>query len=356
MLRRSAPILPGLVVCLFAVYPSGATSTLRLDESRIRVSLEHARTNVSLEVESGESRTFGARVSVTLVDPRDKVRAEAAADVSVRAGKNSFSVLLKLPYSELLEAERKEFPWYRLRYRVAPEGGAAVSAIEGVVSLSEVTPDLFELRVITSQKARPGSQLRARVQAVNPVSGRAVKGVAVAGELKFDEDLAQPSSKASAVTGGDGFATLDFHRLWREPKPTHKPLRPSELHRRGEARPLVLPRRSERRSRSTRRLSIRPARQARHRARRAAGGRASLVVPYSPELRDPWGQLYSFEFGVSGAYYSINVRSSGPNKSFERHDASDSDDFTLWTTLTDYFAETRAVCASRSRTTARRPR
>jgi hypothetical protein len=198
------------VVCLFAVYPSGATSTLRLDESRIRVSLERAQTSVSLEVESGESRTFGARVSVTLVDPRDKVRAEAAADVSVRAGKNSFSVPLKLPYSELLEAERKEFPWYRLRYRVAPEGGAAVAAIEGVVSLSEVTPDLFELRVITSQKARAGSQLRARVRTVNPVSGRAVKGVAVAGELKFDDGSDPVVLKASGVTGGDGFATLDF--------------------------------------------------------------------------------------------------------------------------------------------------
>jgi hypothetical protein len=46
---------------------------------------------------------------------------------------------------------------------------------------------------------------------------------------------------------------------------------------------------------------------------------------------------------VSGASYSINVRSSGPNKSFEPRDADDSDDFLLWTTLTDYFAETRAA-------------
>jgi hypothetical protein len=133
------------------------------------------------------ARTFDARVSVALLDPRDKVRAEAAADVSVRAGKNSLSSPLELPYAELLEAERKEFPWYRLRYRVAPESGATASAVEGVVSLSEVTPDLFELRVITSRKARAGSQLRARVRTVNPVTGRAVKGVAVAGELKFDD-------------------------------------------------------------------------------------------------------------------------------------------------------------------------
>src|ERR1051325_5099251 len=147
MVRRSAPILLGLVVCLlFAVHPSGASSALRLDESKIRVSLEEAQTRVSLEVESGEARAFDARVTVALVDPRDRVRSEGSADVSVRRGRNSFSVPLKLPYSELIEAERKQFPWYRVRYRVEPAGDAG-GAVEGVVSLSEAAPDLFELRV-----------------------------------------------------------------------------------------------------------------------------------------------------------------------------------------------------------------
>lgn len=189
MVRRSAPILLGLVVCLlFAVNPSGASSALRLDESRIRVSLEEAQTRVSLEVESGEPRPFGARVTLTLLDPRDKVRAEASSDVSVRPGKNSLSVPIKLPYSELLEAERRQFHWYRLRYRVAPEGGSSVAAVEGTVSISEVTPDLFELRVVTSRRTSAGSQLRTRVRTFNPVTNRPVKGVEVAGELKFDTD------------------------------------------------------------------------------------------------------------------------------------------------------------------------
>jgi hypothetical protein len=210
MVRRSAPILLGLVVCLFAVYPSGATSTLRLDESRIKVSLEEAQTRVSLEVESDDAHAFDARVTIALLDPRDKVRSEGASDVSVRRGRNSFSVPLKLPYSELVEAERKEFPWYRLRCRVAPKDGATVGVVEGVVSLSEVTPDLFELRVVTSRSARAGTDVRARVRTVNPVTGRAVKGAAVAGELKFDGDDAPEVSKSEALTGGDGFATLEF--------------------------------------------------------------------------------------------------------------------------------------------------
>jgi hypothetical protein len=199
------------VVCLlFAVHPSGASSALRLDESKIRVSLEEAQTRVSLEVESGGPRSFNARVTIALLDPRGKVRAEASTDVSVRPGKNSLSLPIKLPYSELLEAERRQFPWYRLRYRVAPEDGASVEAVEGLVSLSEVTPDLFELRVIAPRKASAGAQLRTRVRTFNPVTGRAVKGVEVSGELKFDTEDEPAVVKASAVTGGDGFATLDF--------------------------------------------------------------------------------------------------------------------------------------------------
>jgi hypothetical protein len=179
MVRRSAPILLGLVVCLFAVYPSGATSALRLDESRIRVSLERAQTSVSLEVESGEPRTFGARVALTLVDPRDKVRAEAATDVSVRAGKNSFSVPLKLPYSELLKAERTEFPWYRLRYRVAPEGGALVGAVEKPVT---VHPD-------GEERAATASAILSDAAALNfDVPTDAVRG-SVRSELKVYPNL-----------------------------------------------------------------------------------------------------------------------------------------------------------------------
>lgn len=211
MVRRSAPILLGLVVCLlFAVQPSGASSALRLDESKIRVSLEDSQTRVTLEVDSGGPRPFGARVTLALLDPRDKVRAEESSDVSLRPGKNSLSLPIKLPYSEFLEAERKQFPWYRLRYRVAPEGGASVETVEGVVALSEVTPDLFELRVVAPRRASAGSQLRTRVRTFNPVTGRAVKGVAVSGELEFDTDDEPVVVKASALTGGDGFATLDF--------------------------------------------------------------------------------------------------------------------------------------------------
>src|SRR3712207_2488711 len=120
MVRRTAPALLGLFVCLLAAHLSSAAPAFRLDESRIRLSLDDKRTVVRLEVENGTGRELHARLRVELLDPRDKVRAAAAKDVRLRLGANALEVALELPYAELPDAERREFPWYRLRYGVAP--------------------------------------------------------------------------------------------------------------------------------------------------------------------------------------------------------------------------------------------
>jgi hypothetical protein len=198
-------------VCLFAAHLSSASSALRIDESRIKVSPGDEQTRVTLEVENGVGRAFPARVIIELLDPHEKVRASAEVGVQVRQGTNSFDVPVKLPYTELLKAERKEFPWYRLRYRVAPTASADSSlGVEGIISISEVTPDLFELRVVTSQKARGGTTFRARVRTANPVTQRPVKGVAVEAEFVFDAGAGETVIKSTATTDGDGFASLDL--------------------------------------------------------------------------------------------------------------------------------------------------
>jgi hypothetical protein len=215
MIGRSTLALLGLFVCLVAAHlavpVSSANTALRLDESRIKVSLDERQTRVTLEVENDAGPAFPARVEVELLDPHDKVRAAAGLDARVRRGANSFDVPLKLPYMALLEAERKEFPWYRLRYRVKPSATTdQPPAVEGIVSISEVTPDLFELRVVTSHKARAGSTFRARVRAANPVTQRPVKNVAVEASLTFDAGDQDTVIKFAATTDGDGFASLDF--------------------------------------------------------------------------------------------------------------------------------------------------
>src|SRR5829696_2094141 len=212
MVRRSAPALLGLFVCLLAAHLSSAAPAFHLDESRIRLSLASGSARVRVEVENGTGRDFPARLRVELLDPRDRVRASAAADVRLRRGANALDVALELPSAGLLDAERKEFPWYRLRYSVAPTATAdAPAALEGVVSVSEVTPDLFELSVVSAPAARPDSHYGARARTANPVTGRPLKGVAVEATLTFENaDDKKTVLKASGATDGDGFVTLHF--------------------------------------------------------------------------------------------------------------------------------------------------
>ncbi|HEX8293566.1 MAG TPA: MG2 domain-containing protein, partial [Pyrinomonadaceae bacterium] len=212
MLRRSAPALLGLFVCLLAAHLSSAAPAFNLDESRIRLSLDSASARVHVEVENGTGREFDARLRVELLDPREGVRADAAADVRLRRGRNALAVALELPLKELLDAERKEFPWYRLRYSVEPAPAAgAPPALEGVVSVSEVTPGLFGLTVISAPAARPGSQYVARARTANPVTQRPVEGVAVEATLTFDgEGDEKTVLKASGATDDDGLVTLGF--------------------------------------------------------------------------------------------------------------------------------------------------
>ncbi|MBV8860038.1 MAG: carboxypeptidase regulatory-like domain-containing protein [Acidobacteria bacterium] len=213
MLRRSAPALLGLFVCLLAAHLSSAAPAFRLDESRVRLSLDSDPARARVEVENGTGRDLPARLRVELVDPHDKVRAAAATDVRLRRGPNALDVALEFHYAELSDAERKEFPWYRLRYSVAPTSATtdAPPALEGVASLSEVAPDLFELSVISAPAARPGSHYMARARTANPVNARPLKGVAVEAKMTFEEKGDKKTAlKASGTTDGEGFVTLDF--------------------------------------------------------------------------------------------------------------------------------------------------
>jgi hypothetical protein len=211
MLRRSSLALLGLFVCLFAAHLSSASSVLRLDESRIRVSLDKAETRVKLEADNGTGLAFPARLSLELLDPHDGVRASTVLDVRVRRGANTFDIPLKLPYAALSYADNKEFPWYRLRYKIMPAAPAeAVQAVEGIVSISEITPDLFELRVVSSRQARAGTSYRARVRTANPVTQRPVKGVTVKAAFSLSTGEGEGELKSEAVSDGDGFASLEF--------------------------------------------------------------------------------------------------------------------------------------------------
>ena len=204
IMRRMAWVfllLFSLVALPWALSASGIS--LKINEAETRVSIQTENIEVSLAVENVSGKTVNARIRLELVDPKDKARAESERDVSLNAGANKVAASLSL--STIGHAERKEFLWYRLRYRI--------DSLEGIVSLSEIMHDLFELKVLSSLVPVEGEIYRVVARAVHPVKLHPVKGVAVDAQVKLDDDT-EPL-RASTVTDKNGYAIFEF-RLPRE--------------------------------------------------------------------------------------------------------------------------------------------
>ncbi|HMX25178.1 MAG TPA: MG2 domain-containing protein, partial [Blastocatellia bacterium] len=210
---RFRPTLPLLLCLFFALLPltksSALNTALRVSEAETRVQLREGQTEVALAVENLTANPLRARIELAWLDPQDRVTAHAERRELIAPG--SGKIIVPLPL--LVDSKHQdEMLWYRLRYRLAPvdAAGKAFAPAAGVISLSEITPDIFELRVIASEYPIAGKPYRAHVRALHPITSRFVAGVKINADLKFDNDR-EDSFKASALTNAQGYAVLDFN-------------------------------------------------------------------------------------------------------------------------------------------------
>ncbi|HEX8845621.1 MAG TPA: MG2 domain-containing protein [Pyrinomonadaceae bacterium] len=215
-MRRSIWVF--LILCLFTVplllsSSTNAGATLRVNETATRFLFEKERTGPLLVVENSLGRRLEAHVQVELLDPQGSVRASAGEDVTITEGAAQLFVSLPFRPSDLKAAERQQLLWYRLRYSITPRNSSnRAEQTEGIISLSVIAPDIFEVRVISSSYAKEDSLYRAHVRAAHPLTGRAVQGVEIEARLKIDEEGDKRSTilAASGVTNAEGYLTLDF--------------------------------------------------------------------------------------------------------------------------------------------------
>lgn len=209
MLRRSTPALLCLAVLLVAARLSAASSSFRVLEEETRLAPRPGSAELSLAYENPSGRAFDARVTAELLDPRGQTRAHFDRDLSVPEGRGALRLALPFDSSSLSATERKELPWFRLRYHVAPAPDSGAAVADGLVSLSEITPDFFELHVSSPPHVSENTPFRARVYASRMDSGGPAPGVTLQAEAALDDE-AQTRLRASAVTDQHGSAVLDF--------------------------------------------------------------------------------------------------------------------------------------------------
>lgn len=186
-----------LLVCLSA----GQAQTINENESVM--ALKDKSAEISLAVESG-GKTTATSIDLELLDAESKVRASVSQSFGLRKGKNICKIIM--PLGDLIKDDEDGIYWFRLQYRI--------DGRQGVISLSELLKDIFELRASVPKNFSTGTTYRVRVRALNPFSLKAVKGVQVDGEfsvdIETDSDEDELKLTANGQTDGKGFVVLDF--------------------------------------------------------------------------------------------------------------------------------------------------
>jgi hypothetical protein len=214
MYRSSRPAILTLAFIFSLAVASFGQAGIRVNEAATRIQTHRNSDRVDLVVallvENLSRQAVPAHVRIELVDPKGKVQTQAEQDVSLRPS----TTTLRIPLPPLPSSPggpiSKEFVWSRLQYSIAPKLASGIPAkpTEGIVSAGAVTPRLFELHVAGPGEVRAGGHSTMRVRAVHPVTARPVAGVTV--QASLDLEIEKPLLTKNAVTGRDGFATLQF--------------------------------------------------------------------------------------------------------------------------------------------------
>ncbi len=199
-----------------------ARGELRVNEAKTSILLQKEPAEVLLAVENLSGEIQNTRVQVELLDPRNRIASNVTRIQAIERGNQTLTLSLPIYVSKLKEKDRSQLLWYRLHYRLSREASPTDTITEGIVSLSEITPDLFEVRVATSELAREGGRYRTRVQATHPITRRPAANVRVDGEVMLEDDNDKSVKlRASGTTDSTGYVWLDFQLPTRFPQFPH---------------------------------------------------------------------------------------------------------------------------------------
>lgn len=196
-----------IVLCLVCFFSARAQSVKESESSLI---FQKGSADVSIVIENPAGE-FKGRIKIELLDIENRIRSQGAESVRVKDGKNPYRIALPLE-SGFLKENQEQLVWFRLRYALTDEKGSVRSA--GIVSLSEILKDAFELRMAAAERFNAGQNFRVRIRAVDPGSDRPVEGVRIDGafelELDTEDDEDELTLRSKNTTDRDGFALLEF--------------------------------------------------------------------------------------------------------------------------------------------------
>lgn len=199
-------LFASVVVCLFLTIAAQAQSGFRVDESATKAYFLQNRLQINL-VSDNKTAAFAANVRLEILDADDKVVANTETAETIKRGRQTVRIFLNFPR----EQNEKSLLWNRLRYTIVREKPDE-TPISGVVSLSEIMPEIFELRAAAAD-VFAGMNYRLRLRAFHPATNLPTANVKISAQIELDTDDGADELKltaATAETDRDGYAIIDF--------------------------------------------------------------------------------------------------------------------------------------------------
>jgi MG2 domain/Alpha-2-macroglobulin bait region domain len=195
------------ILTIFAATWWAQNVALSVNEKGCRLNFEEEQVKAIIAVENKSSKALPVTIKLELLDQSDHVRYNTARDETIKSGSSSLSFdLTKLEFKDVAFSDDKL--WWRLRYEVSsPEN---TTTIQGIISASAITPDIFDLQVFASSEALVGTKYQARVRTAHPLTGSPVSNVSILAIAKHTEKEKEITSKVTAKTNQDGYAVLTF--------------------------------------------------------------------------------------------------------------------------------------------------
>src|SRR5262245_23892672 len=165
---------------------SRASLTIRVRESLCRVRFQHKAIEITLPLENPSGEATNQKIQLQILDPRNQVRATADRTESINGRSHELRIVVPFDVSALTEEDRRRLPWFRLQYRITNADAPFGQTADGIVSLSEITPELFELRVAAAEMAHEAMRYQARVLATHPITKKPAPGVRVDAVLTLE--------------------------------------------------------------------------------------------------------------------------------------------------------------------------
>ncbi|HET6934565.1 MAG TPA: MG2 domain-containing protein, partial [Candidatus Angelobacter sp.] len=189
-----------------------ASSPLRVNESAARIESLTSTLRLTLPLDHSVSAPVNASITLKLLDPEDKPRASSVTTLTLQSSQRTITAAIDQPLKNLETPDIENLAWYRISYEIRSDAQSLLAS--GIIPIANRYSEIFRLFVAAAPNANEGRKYAVHVTTAAAQTTAPVPGVAITGELTWDQEENENSStrklEAHATTDRFGEASLEF--------------------------------------------------------------------------------------------------------------------------------------------------